>query len=98
MSQHLPLLHLPLAAALVIGALAGGLIGALHFRALRGTVEAFAGGGSLARLLVLQFGRILLSAAALAAVAAAFGAWALIAAGAGLLAARTAAVRQGRAS
>lgn len=95
MIAHFPLTHLPLVAALLIGAVAGGLIGAVHFRALRGTVEALAGGGSLARLLALQLGRVVLSAAALALVAAAFGAWALIAAGAGLLVARTAAVRHG---
>ncbi len=73
----------------------GVLIGAAYFLTLQRNVHIFAAGRSLLLPLGFQLGRFVLLAAALAAVAKAFGALPLLAATAGILVARTVVIRWG---
>jgi N-ATPase, AtpR subunit len=83
--------------ALQAGAWLGGgaLIGAMHLLMLRWNVRMLVLGRPPLRAMALQFGRFALVGGALAAIAGRFGAVPLMLAAAGILAARTAAVRLG---
>ncbi len=74
---------------------AGALIGAFHFLTLRWNVTLLALGRAPLLAMALQLGRFALLAGVLAAIAARFGALPLVLAAAGILGARTAAVRLG---
>jgi F1F0 ATPase subunit 2 len=73
----------------------GALIGVFHFMTLRWNVQMFAGGGSLFLASLSQLVRFALVACLLAIIATQFGALQLLAATAGILAARTAVLRLG---
>lgn len=73
----------------------GALIGAFHFLMLRRSVRMLALGRPPLLAMALQLGRFALLAGVLAAIASRFGALPLILAAAGILVARTAAVRLG---
>jgi hypothetical protein len=72
---------------------AGALIGSVHFSLLRSSVRIFVQGRARLVAFALQLGRAALLAGMLAVVARRFGAWRLLLATGGILAARTAAVR-----
>ena len=72
---------------------AGALIGALHFWLLRSSVRMLVLGQPRLLAFALQLGRAALLAGMLAVVVAHFGAWPLLLATGGILAARPAAVR-----
>jgi len=84
---------------LVIGAgswlTVGACIGAVHFFTLRWNVRMLANGQSIPVGLATQLVRFALIAGALAAIAVHFGAWPLLVATAGILAARTMVLRLG---
>jgi F1F0 ATPase subunit 2 len=73
----------------------GALIGASHFLALRWNVRMFAVGGSFPLVLATQLVRFALLAGVLTLIAGHFGAFPLLVAAAGILAARTAVLRFG---
>ena len=73
----------------------GLLVGTFHFRTLRWNIRMIAAGRSLALALATQLIRFALSVSVLAVIASRFGAFSLLAAAAGILAARTAVVRRG---
>ena len=73
----------------------GGVIGACHFLTLRWNVHMFAVGRSLPLALASQLVRFALTACLLAIIASHFGALPLLAAAAGILAARMAVVQLG---
>ncbi len=73
----------------------GALIGAGYFLMLRWNVRLFVRGRAPLLALALQLGRFALLAVALALIASRFGAVPLLGAAAGILAARTVAVRMG---
>jgi hypothetical protein len=77
-----------MAVQIVAGALFGFLAGLVNFAILRGDVRRWLSGGPMARFLVGQCARLALLTA-IFFLAARFGALALLAALAGLLAART---------
>lgn len=89
--MNLPLAAVPLAPAIGIGLLGGGLVGLLHFTGLRYTVRLLATGRT-ALALASQVARVLLSALLLAALFH-FGLAALLAGFVGLLVARHALLR-----
>ena len=72
---------------------AGALIGALHFWLLRSSVRMLVLGQPRLLAFALQLGRAALLAGMLAVIVARFGAWPLLLATGGILAARPAAVR-----
>ncbi len=73
----------------------GAIIGAFHFLTLRWNVHVFAVGGSLQLALASQLVRFAVIASLLAVIVSHFGALPLLAASAGILAARTAVVLLG---
>ncbi len=73
----------------------GALIGAFHFMTLRWNVQMFAVGGSLLLASLGQLVRFALVAGLLAVVASQFGALPLLAATAGIMAARSTVIRLG---
>ena len=72
---------------------AGALIGALHFSLLRSSVRMLVLGRARLLAFALQLGRAALLAGMLAVIVARFGAWPLLLATGGILAARAAAIR-----
>ena len=78
-----------------VGFVIGALIGAFHFRTLRWNVQMFAVGGSLLLASMSQLVRFAFIACLLAAIATQFGALPLLAATAGILAARSAVLHLG---
>jgi F1F0 ATPase subunit 2 len=72
---------------------AGAAIGAVHFMSLRWNVRMLAAGRSLLPAVAVQLARFAFIGAALAAIAIYFGALPLLAATAGILAARTVIIR-----
>jgi F1F0 ATPase subunit 2 len=72
---------------------AGTVIGAIHFVGLHRNVRILAAGRSLLPAAAVQFGRFAVMGVALAVIAHSFGALPLLAATAGILAARTVIVR-----
>lgn len=74
----------------------GALIGASHFLALRWNVRMLAVGRSLSLALTAQLVRFAFLAGVLTIIAGHFGAFPLLAASAGILAARTTVLRFGR--
>ena len=72
---------------------AGAVIGAVHFSLLRSSVRMLVLGQPRLLAFALQLGRAVLLAGMLAVVVAHFGAWPLLLATGGILAARPAAVR-----
>jgi hypothetical protein len=72
---------------------AGAVIGAVHFSLLRSSVRMLVLGKPRLLTFALQLGRAALLAGMLAVVVGRFGAWPLLLATGGILAARTAAVR-----
>jgi N-ATPase, AtpR subunit len=91
-------LHLNESASLALQAAVwlscGALIGTLHFATLQRCVGLFVAGGAPLLLLTLQLGRLAFLAAALAGIAGRFGAFPLLVTAAGILVARTAALRR----
>jgi len=83
-------LALQLAAGLVLG----GAVGAAHFGALRASVGLIVEGGAM-RALLLQLARFAGTGVALAGIALWLGAWALLAAAAGIGIARVVMLRRG---
>jgi F1F0 ATPase subunit 2 len=75
---------------------AGALIGASHFLALRWNIRMLAIGRSLPLALATQLVRFALLAGVLTIIASHFGAFPLLAAAAGILAARTTVLRFGQ--
>jgi len=74
---------------------AGMVIGAFHFLSLHWNVRMLATGRSLLPVMAIQLGRFAVIAIVLAVIAAYFGALPLLAATAGILAARTVVTRFG---
>jgi F1F0 ATPase subunit 2 len=74
---------------------AGALIGVFHFMTLRWNVQMFAVGGSLVLASLSQLVRFALVACLLVVIARQFGALPLLAAAAGILAARSVVLRLG---
>jgi len=72
---------------------AGALIGALHFWLLRSSVRMLVLGQPRLLAFALQLGRAALLAGMLAVIVARFGAWPLLLATGGILAARAAVIR-----
>lgn len=91
-TSHLTAHDLPFA----IGCLAAGtVIGGIYFLTLRWNARMLAAGRSLLPAMAIQLGRFAAIAAALTAIAVYFGALALLATTAGILAARIIVVRLG---
>ena len=92
MALHLTTQSLALAAGWLA---AGVVIGGIHFLTLRWNVRMLAAGRSLLPAMAVQFGRFAAIGIVLAVIAGYFGALPLLAATAGILAARTLIVRFG---
>jgi hypothetical protein len=73
----------------------GVLIGAMHLLMLRRNVKLFVAGAAPLLAIALQLGRLALLAGALALIVGRFGAFPLLTATAGIVVARTAALRTG---
>jgi F1F0 ATPase subunit 2 len=73
----------------------GALIGTLHLLTLRWNVKLFIAGGAPLLAMALQLGRLAILTGVLAVIVSRFGALSLLVATAGILIARTAALRVG---
>jgi hypothetical protein len=91
-ASHLTTHNLALAAAWLA---AGAAIGGIFFLTLRWNVRMLVAGRSLLPVLAVQLGRLAAVGIVLAAIAIHFGALPLLAAGAGILVARTVVTRFG---
>jgi F1F0 ATPase subunit 2 len=89
-ASHLPANDLTLAAGWLA---AGAAIGAIHFMSLRWNIRMLAAGRALLPAVAVQLSRFAVIGTALAAIAIYFGALPLLAATAGIVAARTVIVR-----
>jgi lipid-A-disaccharide synthase-like uncharacterized protein len=91
-ASHITAHDLTLAAAWLV---AGMFIGGFFFLTLRWNVRMLTTGSALLPVIAIQFGRLAAAGAILALIAVYFGALPLLAATAGILAARTVVVRLG---